>query len=159
MRIATPPASCKVYTPGDLAEAMVRALGDFPGATWLEPSHGNGAFVQANTSLPLYAAIQVTAAGPALARLRELGGAARILLDGPSGGSGKPFPWALAEEARSLHRAPIFVAGGLTPDNVAQAIREARPNGVDVASGIEGPDGLKDAARVRAFVAAARKAS
>lgn len=47
MRIAPPPASCKVYTPADLAEAMVRALGDVPRATWLEPSHGNGVFVEA----------------------------------------------------------------------------------------------------------------
>ncbi len=44
---AVAPGSCKVYTPPDLAEAMVRALGDIKGATWLEPAHGNGAFVEA----------------------------------------------------------------------------------------------------------------
>ena len=47
MTVAAPPASCKVYTPADLAEAMVSALGDGPGATWLEPSHGKGVFVEA----------------------------------------------------------------------------------------------------------------
>jgi len=47
MRIARPPASCKVYTPSDLAHAMVGALGDTPHAVWLEPSHGKGAFVEA----------------------------------------------------------------------------------------------------------------
>jgi adenine-specific DNA-methyltransferase len=47
MIAAAPPTSCKVYTPAELAEAMVRALGDTPGAAWLEPSHGNGAFIEA----------------------------------------------------------------------------------------------------------------
>lgn len=47
MRAESPPVSCKVYTPTDLAEAMVRALGDTPDASWLEPSHGSGAFIQA----------------------------------------------------------------------------------------------------------------
>src|SRR5207237_10267456 len=51
---------------------------------------------------------------------------------------------------------PLFVSGGLTPDNVAQAIAQARPSGVDVASGIENGSGYKDPARVRAFVRAAR---
>jgi adenine-specific DNA-methyltransferase len=51
MKDAAPPASCKVYTPPDLAVAIVRALGDAPSATWLEPSHGNGAFVEAIAGL------------------------------------------------------------------------------------------------------------
>jgi adenine-specific DNA-methyltransferase len=47
MRLALPPISCKVYTPPDLADAIVRALGDNPRASWLEPSHGTGAFIDA----------------------------------------------------------------------------------------------------------------
>lgn len=47
MRLALPPVSCKVYTPADLAEAIVNALGDNPEASWLEPSHGRGVFVEA----------------------------------------------------------------------------------------------------------------
>ena len=47
MRLALPPISCKVYTPADLAEAIVRALGDEPQVSWLEPSHGKGVFVEA----------------------------------------------------------------------------------------------------------------
>lgn len=47
MRLALPPISCKVYTPADLADAIVRALGDNPEASWLEPSHGTGTFVNA----------------------------------------------------------------------------------------------------------------
>ena len=108
-------------------------------------------------ALPLYAAVQV-ADEAALGRLSALDSAARILLDGPSGGSGRSFAWSLGPLARTLHPAPLFIAGGLTPDNVAQAIAEAAPDGVDVASGIEGRDGFKDAGRVRAFVQAARQA-
>lgn len=51
MRIAAPPLSCRIYTPIDLAEAMVKALGDRPGAAWLEPSHGKGVFVAAISTL------------------------------------------------------------------------------------------------------------
>ena len=105
--------------------------------------------------LPLYAALQVASAES----IEPRPGAVRLLLDGPSGGSGKSFPWSLAERARELHAGELFVGGGLTPENVAQAIREARPTGVDVAGGIEGRDGFKDRDRVRAFVRAARDAS
>ena len=70
-----------------------------------------------------------------------------------------PFAWALAQKARAMFPGvPLFVSGGLTPDNVAQAIAQARPSGVDVASGIENASGYKDAARVRAFMRAAREA-
>ena len=108
--------------------------------------------------LPLYAALQVGDAS-ALEALSQRPGAARVLLDGPAGCSGKSFAWSLASRARALHPAPLFIAGGLTAGNVAQAIREAAPDGVDVASGIEGSDGFKDAAKVRAFVKAARSVS
>ena len=104
--------------------------------------------------IPLYAALQVTGPEPLPARP----GAARILLDGPAGGSGKSFAWSLAAQARAFFAAPLFIAGGLTPENVAQAIAAAGPAGVDVASGIENAQGYKDPARVRAFVRAARGA-
>ncbi len=84
---------------------------------------------------------------------------ARILLDAPGkipGGTGRP---AHREAARLLARLrPVVLAGGLSPENVAEAIRYVRPLGVDVASGVEGPDGSKEAARLRAFVARAREA-
>jgi phosphoribosylanthranilate isomerase len=106
--------------------------------------------------LPIYLALQVS--GPeSLARIAEVPFAARILLDSPKGGgSGAAFPWELAQAARAYRPRQLFLAGGLTADNVADAIRAARPDGVDVASGIEGGDGFKDAARVRAFVKAVR---
>jgi phosphoribosylanthranilate isomerase len=132
--------------PGDAAAGAEEALA---GAGAARPLDGGAA-------LPLYAALQVDGER-ALEALARRATAARVLLDGPAGGSGQTFAWSLATRARALHKAELFIAGGLTPENVAQAIREAQPDGVDVASGIEGPDGFKDAAKVRAFVAAARK--
>lgn len=81
-----------------------------------------------------------------------------FLVDAPSagyGGSGKVGDWSLARLARAPDRR-ILLAGGLTADNVAQAVREARPFGVDVASGVERAAGVKDRDKMRRFVAAAK---
>ena len=115
----------------------------------------HGKLPQPGGDLPLYAAVQVS--GAELAQISSLAGFRRVLLDGPSGGSGVPFAWSVARTVRGSVP-EVFVAGGLTAANVAEAIREAEPHGVDVASGIEGPDGFKDPGRVRAFVRAARGA-
>jgi phosphoribosylanthranilate isomerase len=74
------------------------------------------------------------------------------------GGTGATFNWDLAVEARAPGR-PIFLAGGLTPENVADAVRRVRPYGVDVSSGVESTPGTKDLAKLRAFVRAAKEAS
>ena len=73
------------------------------------------------------------------------------------GGTGATFNWDIAVEAQKLGR-PIFLAGGLTPENVANAVRHVRPFAVDVSSGVESTPGKKDAVKVRSFMAAARKA-
>ncbi len=74
------------------------------------------------------------------------------------GGTGEKFNWDLAEEAKKLSR-PVFLAGGLTPDNVAEAVRKVRPYAsVDVSSGVEEAPGKKDHAKVRAFIQAAKAA-
>jgi phosphoribosylanthranilate isomerase len=73
------------------------------------------------------------------------------------GGTGEKFNWELAREARGLGK-PIFLAGGLTPENVADAVRLVQPYAVDVSSGVEAVPGKKDLAKVRAFIQAARGA-
>jgi phosphoribosylanthranilate isomerase len=73
------------------------------------------------------------------------------------GGTGETFNWDLALEAQGWGR-PIFLAGGLTPDNIAEAIRRGRPYAVDVSSGVEAAPGRKDHARLKAFIQAAKAA-
>ncbi len=83
-----------------------------------------------------------------------------LLLDAPTpgrGGAGARFDWNLAREARERYpRLQIVLAGGLTPDNVADAIATVQPWAVDVASGVEAAPGVKDGAKVDSFLRAAR---
>ncbi len=97
-----------------------------------------------------------------LLAIAKAGGVDAVLLDAKtsaaSGGTGKSFDWKRARavldaDAGSLK---IIAAGGLTPENVGQAIAALNPWGVDVASGTEFMPGMKDAAKIRAFVTAAR---
>jgi phosphoribosylanthranilate isomerase len=96
-----------------------------------------------------------------LTRCRGLGVAPQAILfdarvEGSYGGSGKTTPWELAAAYRAGNRVPpLVLAGGLTADNVAEAIRAVRPQAVDTASGVERTPGRKDPARVLAFVQAA----
>ncbi len=71
------------------------------------------------------------------------------------GGTGRTIDWKRAGRIAAVRR--IMLAGGLTPDNVGEAIRVARPFGVDVASGIEDAPGVKNAHAMEAFVAAVRQ--
>lgn len=98
------------------------------------------------------------AGGPAAARAVEP--RVTVLLDAHDparhGGTGTTIDWTAAAEVARARR--VVLAGGLRPDNVARAIAEVRPYGVDVASGVEAAPGVKDAARMRAFAAAVRAA-
>jgi phosphoribosylanthranilate isomerase len=81
------------------------------------------------------------------------------LTPGRYGGTGETVSWVgLADHKRWLGDTPLILAGGLTPDNVAEAIRIVKPHAVDVASGVESAPGKKDPAKVRDFIAAARAA-
>jgi phosphoribosylanthranilate isomerase len=73
------------------------------------------------------------------------------------GGTGQRFDWRWARAATRLHL-PILLAGGLNPDNVADAVRIARPFGVDTASGVEIRPGVKDSQKIVRFVKRARAA-
>ena len=81
------------------------------------------------------------------------------LTPGRYGGTGETVSWAgLADHQRWLGDIPLILAGGLTPENVAEAIRIVRPYGVDVASGVESSPGVKDHEKMRSFIQAARSA-
>jgi phosphoribosylanthranilate isomerase len=84
-----------------------------------------------------------------------------ILLDSYSegyGGSGKQIDWLLLLKSIELFPAPVYLAGGLTPENVRDAIRVVRTYAVDVASGVESSPGKKDPEKVAAFIKAAKEA-
>lgn len=74
------------------------------------------------------------------------------------GGTGAKFNWDLAIDAKKQGR-PIFLAGGLTPENVGTAVEKVQPFGVDVSSGVESAPGKKDSAKVQAFIKAVRIAA
>ena len=104
--------------------------------------------------LPLL--IQAFSAGdPGLERAEKYPADA-FLIDSPVPGSGEVFDWSLAEGAPSGKR--IVLAGGLTPENVTDAIARVEPWGVDVSSGVEKSPGVKDPVKVRKFIEAARSA-
>jgi phosphoribosylanthranilate isomerase len=97
-----------------------------------------------------------------LGDLRPYGAATAFLFDaatgtGQYGGTGKRADWAIARRAAKSHR--IILAGGLTPENVAEAILFVRPYAVDVASGVESRPGKKDYGKLRAFFAEVERAS
>lgn len=135
----------------DEVAATVKALG----LHWIQlhggerPDDFRAAGVPILKSYPVETAADVAAAKESTADV--------VLLDSRSaqgGGSGKAFDWSLVA---GLDR-KFMLAGGLRPDNVAAAILQVRPYGVDVASGVEKEPGKKDRALLKAFVQAARQA-
>jgi phosphoribosylanthranilate isomerase len=120
--------------------------------------------VRASTGLEVWAVLR-THDGALPADAEELADAADALVvdalvPGQLGGNGVAVPWLLLGESLDAmergHR--IVLAGGLTPDNVAEAIDYVSPMVVDVSSGVESAPGIKDHARIRAFIAAAHAA-
>ncbi len=77
------------------------------------------------------------------------------LVEGVHGGSGVTFDWSLIPRDLSL---PIILSGGLTPENVTEAVRRVRPLAVDVSSGVESAKGIKDASKIAAFIRGVRDA-
>ncbi|MDP9005653.1 MAG: phosphoribosylanthranilate isomerase [Actinomycetota bacterium] len=97
-----------------------------------------------------------TAGDPGIAQAGDHG-ADLVLVDSANPGSGRVFDWSLAEDVPARLR--LVLAGGLHPDNVAEAIARVRPFGVDVASGVESEPGRKDPRLVRTFISAAKAAA
>lgn len=104
---------------------------------------------------PYIKALRVRADQDVARMMAPYGGACGILLDtfveGVPGGTGAAFDWSLVPREAGK---PIILAGGLTPDNVAQAIAQVRPYAVDVSGGVEAAKGIKDAGKVQAFLLA-----
>jgi phosphoribosylanthranilate isomerase len=120
--------------------------------------------IRARFGRPVMKAIPVAAAEdlrvvPAYAAVAD-----RLLFDARApkdatrpGGHGQAFDWTLL--ARLDRLKPVMLSGGLNPENVAAAIKSVRPDAVDVSSGVESKPGVKDPAKVKAFVANARAAA
>ena len=98
----------------------------------------------------------VTAGSPSISSIDEHA-ADIVMLDAPTPGGGVPFDWAIVGDLVTTHT--ILLAGGLRPDTVAEAIRQVRPWGVDVASGVEAEPARKDPDAIAHFVAEARSAA
>jgi phosphoribosylanthranilate isomerase len=118
------------------------------------------AAVRARYGLPVMKAVGVADEGDLSALMDYSLAADQILIDAKPpkgadlpGGNGLSFDWRLVAQRRWLR--PWMLAGGLTPDNVAEAIRLTNARQVDVSSGVESGPGIKDPARIAAFVAAA----
>jgi len=107
--------------------------------------------------LPWLKAVAMEDSGSAKQAESDYPGAMGLLLDshkaGKRGGSGRVFDWCLSRPVSK----PVWLAGGLNADNVGEAIGAVRPFAVDVSSGVEAAPGIKDAARMTAFVKAVRE--
>jgi phosphoribosylanthranilate isomerase len=106
---------------------------------------------------PYIKALRVKAGDDITAACDAFASASGILLDayveGVPGGTGEAFDWSLIPHGLSK---PIILAGGLSPDNVAEAIVRVRPYAVDVSGGVEASKGIKDHAKIQAFIKAVR---
>jgi phosphoribosylanthranilate isomerase len=112
----------------------------------------------AQFGVPYVKACRVRPGVDALEYLRPFEGAAAWLYDSyvpEYGGVGERFDWSLLPATRER---PVILSGGLARDNVAEAIRRVRPWGVDVSSGVESAKGVKDRAKMAAFIAEVRHA-
>ena len=111
---------------------------------------------------PVLRSVPVTPGEAVSKKLLQRSGYAGLLLDtklpGQNGGTGATFDWLELQALRREASSPLWVAGGLTTANVAEAIRLLRPDGVDVSGGVESSRGVKDCAAIAAFIAAARQA-
>lgn len=109
---------------------------------------------------PYIKALRVKAGDDIAAAVDAYPSASGVLLDtyveGVPGGTGEAFDWSLIPQTLSK---PLILAGGLTPENVADAVARVKPYAVDVSGGVEASKGIKDHAKIRAFINAVRRSS
>jgi phosphoribosylanthranilate isomerase len=141
----------------NLMAAEINAVADSVGLDFVQLSGDESLADAAGISRPIIKSIRMDGSEREAAWLTA---DARLLLDahvpGAYGGTGARADWRQA--ARLAQRVPLMLAGGLDPANVAEAIAQVRPWGVDVSSGVE-DGGVKSATLIRAFVVAAREAT
>ncbi len=162
---AMPPGICRVAVTVDAEDAVLDAICKAVPVDMLQlhggESPGRVAAVRAKYGLPVMKAIGVADEGD-LTALTEFGRVAdQLLVEAKPpkdaelpGGNGLIFDWRLIAGRR--WPVPWMLAGGLTPDNVAEAIRLTGARQVDVSSGVESAPGVKDDGLIREFIAAAR---
>lgn len=165
LALAAPVGLAKVALVVDADDATLDAITEAMPLDMLQ-LHGHEspervAEVRARYGLPVMKAVGVADEGDLAAVLDYSLAADQILVDAKPpknaalpGGNGLSFDWRLVAQRRWLR--PWMLAGGLTPDNVAQAIRLTNARQVDVSSGVEASPGVKDASKIAAFVAATR---
>ena len=156
---ALPPFVSAVGLFVDAAAEEVRAVAAATRCQFLQ-FHGNetpefcGGF-----GLPYVKAVRVRPEMDLLQYAHDYRDAKGLLLDafvhGTHGGTGTSFDWKLIPRTVPL---PVILSGGLSPENVTQAVRAVRPWAVDVSSGVEAAPGVKDAARIAAFISGVRDA-
>lgn len=168
------------YVEPDAAAAIVRALPPFvtPVGLFVDAAPDEVITVAARTrvqllqfhgsetpqfcaqfDLPYMKAVQVRPGVDLLQYGRDFHGAKALLLDafldGLHGGTGAVFDWSLIPPSLPL---PVVLSGGLSPENVGEAIHRVRPFAVDVSSGVEASKGIKDPAKIAAFISGVRNA-
>jgi phosphoribosylanthranilate isomerase len=156
---ALPPFVTPVGLFVDAAEAEVRSVAADTRVQLLQFHGCEAPEFCAQFGLPFLKAVQVRLGVDLLQYARDFHGAKGLLLDafqeGLHGGTGATFDWALIPPALPL---PVVLSGGLSPQNVGAAIRRVKPAAVDVSSGVEASKGIKDAAKIAAFISGVRNA-
>lgn len=159
-----PPGLCRVVLTVDASDALLDAIAEAP-VDMLQLHGGESpqrvAEIRARLGLPVMKAVGVGSAADLPALDAQARAADQLLVDArPApgadlpGGNGLAFDWRLIAGRR--WPGPWMLAGGLTPDTVAEAVRRTGATQLDVSSGVESAPGVKDPARIRAFVAAAQ---
>ncbi|HWA12824.1 MAG TPA: phosphoribosylanthranilate isomerase [Burkholderiales bacterium] len=156
---ALPPFVTPVALFVDAAPALVRAVIEHVKPQLLQFHGAEEPGYCAGFGLPFLKAVRVRPGVDLLQYARHYARAQGLLLDafveGNHGGTGAVFDWSLIPRDFAL---PIVLAGGLDPGNVGEAVRRVRPWAVDVSSGVEASKGIKDAARIAAFIRGVRDA-
>ena len=156
---ALPPFVTPVGLFVDASEDAVREIASRAGVQLLQFHGAESPEFCARFTVPYMKALRVKPGVDLLQYARDFSGAKALLLDafheGLHGGTGALFDWSLIPPSLPL---PVVLSGGLTPENVSVAVRRVRPSAVDVSSGVEAEKGIKDPAKIAAFIKGVRDA-